>query len=152
MRLSTPGYQAVCCPQASPMRTPGYLISWAMAPSLWPLAFWRSGLCLGRSPGLARGPGNGLKPKAPGHGNGSRPWLEAMAMALAPSLYPEKAAHGYWVWGIGYWVVGSWYRVVGIFILSNTLDARWVGGLESLHCQQCSQRIRQTIHCQKCSQ
>ena len=35
---------------------------------------------------------------------------------------------GYRVWGIGYWVVGSGYRVVGIFILSNTLDARWVGG------------------------
>ena len=29
---------------------------------------------------------------------------------------------------LGIRVLGIGYRVVGIFILSNTLDARWVGG------------------------
>ena len=72
--------QAVCGPQASPTRTPGYLISWAMATSLWPLALaFAFGdllvplpleicLCRGQGPGHgagrghARRTGNDLKP------------------------------------------------------------------------------------------
>ena len=50
-----------------------------MAPSLWQLAF-----CLGRNPGLARGPGNGLKPNA-----------MAMAQALRPRQWPEAQGHGH---------------------------------------------------------
>ena len=60
----------------------------------------------------------------PGHGLRPWPWLW-------PQAYSQRRVRmgiGYRVWGIGYWVVGSGYRVVGIFILSNTLDARWVGG------------------------
>ena len=36
-------------------------------------------------------------PQAPSHGNRFRPWLEAMAMARASSLWPEKREYGYWV-------------------------------------------------------
>ena len=109
-----------------PPRAPGYLISWAMAPSLWPLT-WRFGLCLGRSPGLARGPrpwpwlgpqaesqerywvmaqalGNVPKSRAmamaPGHGLRPWPWLW-------PQAYSQRRVRmgiGYRVWGIGYWV------------------------------------------------
>ena len=125
--------RAVHGPQASPTRTPGYLISWAMATSLWPLALafafgdllvpWPLEICLcrGQGPGHgagrghARRTGNGLKPKAMAmgktvmassprqshqalsHGNRFRPWLEAMAMARASSLWPEKREYGYWV-------------------------------------------------------
>ena len=59
--------------------------------------------------------------KAPGHGHGSGPKLMG------------REGSGYRVWDVGYrvtgyWVVGIGYRVLGILILSNTLDARWVGG------------------------
>ena len=77
-------------------------------------------ISLGPGHGAGRGharrrTGNGLKPKAmamgktvmassprqshqaPSHGNRFRPWLEAMAMARALSLWPEKREYGYWV-------------------------------------------------------
>ena len=92
-----------------------------MALSLWTVTFWRSGLCLGRSPGLALGPklvarkesgswhqtqGNVPKPqamaKAPGHGHGSGPKLMG------------REGSGYRVWDVGYGVQGIGWWVLGI--------------------------------------
>ena len=94
------GLQA-CGPQASPTRTHGYLISWAMAPSLWPLA-------LAQAMALAV-----AMPDAQAMASSPMPW--PWNWVMAPSPRP-------WQW-LGYWVVGIGYRVLGIFILSNTLDA-----------------------------
>ena len=97
----------------------------------WPLEIC---LCRGQGPGHGAGrgharrrTGNGLKPKvmamgktimassprqshqALSHDNRFRPWLEAMAMARAPSLWPEKVfgiGMGCRVLGGGYWVSG----------------------------------------------
>ena len=67
-----------------------------------------------------------LQAMAIASGHGSRPWPW-----LGPQAYGQRNVSmgiGYRVWGVGYWVVDIGYRVLGIFILSNTLDARWVGG------------------------
>ena len=86
------------------------------------LCLWRFVLCRGQGPGHGAGrgharrrTGNGLKPKAMAmgktimassprqshqalsHGNRFRPWLEAMAMARASSVWPEKREYGYLV-------------------------------------------------------
>ena len=76
---------------------------------------------------------HGTKPQAMSPNR--RPWQSLQAMARGhggPSAYGQKKVSmgiGYRVWGVRYWVVGIGYRVLDIFILSNTLDARWVGGL-----------------------
>ena len=99
-----PGIQGRLRPAGFPTRTPGYLISWAMATSLWPLALafafgdllvpWPLEICLCRGQGPGHGAGRGHARRAgnghekDGHGTkpqakspGPKPWQSLQAMA-----------------------------------------------------------------------
>ena len=136
---------AVHGPQASPTRTPGYLISRAMATSLWPLALafafgdllvpWPLEICLCRG----QGPGHGWLWPCPTRRQWLWPW-ERRSWHQAPGKVPRPQAmaiasgHGSrpWSWlgpqaygqrnvsmGIGYrvWGVGDWVVDIGYRVL-----------------------------------